>query len=359
MNRWAIAASLLWACGGPRGVHDARDATYAAAERAYARGDYAAARRGFTELAQAEPQAEDRDLARDRLAQIAAAEGDVAQARAGWTALVADGTPERRAFARARLARLLGGGLETEAALRALVHAEPDSVAADKAVRQLALQPVDASQSAALIVWLSEVARRHPDQGVADNAWWFKAHVELLRIDDAAAGRASLHTLLRRWPESPLVDDALWALVLLNQCWGDWSQAVAAGEVFLAERSERSYLVGSYHSVRLDDVALRIGGLHYHGRRDLKAAAAAYTRLLRDFETSVLRDDAWWGLAQARLAQGDRAGGQAALQALIAEDPQSRFAARAKALVARPDPQAVPADAARLSVSVAAALGAR
>ncbi len=357
-------------CGGkasPQAVHQRDlDARYAAAERALAHGQLDAAEAAFTALAAEDVSPEAEDLARYRLASVALARGDRALAQARLRALAARGTPERAALARLWLLRLAAAGEgpgaapETdEAALRALVRAWPDSVAADRALRQLAVSPPDPSVRADLdrVQWLLALAREAPASAVADNAVWWAAHIQLGRLGDLAGAERALRQLVTGWPASPLVDDALWRLAAVYRRLGAHAHAAQTYEALWADRDEHSALVGSYRSALQDDAALWAARVRHAGLRDLAGAAAAYRRLLAHFDTSVLRDDAWWGLACVEAEAGDPVAARAALAELSRAHPASRHTAAAAALAAALDAQAEPACAPGLAVSLADTVG--
>jgi TolA-binding protein len=311
----------------------AADARYAEAERAFSRRDDARASELFEAIARDAADPAHRGLAQYRLASIRARQGRLDEAERLFAAIE---DPERHALGRYRLAVLTieasGQGEAGRAALRALADEAPGRVAADKAVRYLAHDPGAEPRTTA--AFLGELAARHADTLVADNARWWQAYVRLVRLNDVAGARASLRALVERWPDSPLVDDALWVLADLYRRQGAFDRAVGAYEALLGIRNETSLLVGSYRSRRLDDAALRVGDLHLWARGDAPAAARAYRRCLADFDTSVVRDDCWWGLAAARHAADDATGARAALEALLRERPDSRRAAAARAALA-------------------------
>lgn len=349
----AVVLSLAAGCAADRAQRReavAADERYDAAERAFARRDDARAFALFEAIAQEAPDATDRGLAQYRLASVRVRQGRLDEAERLFAAIE---DPERHALGRYRVAVLAiearGAGDAGRAALRALADEVPDRVAADKAVRYLA-HDVDAD-ARATADFLGDLAARHPDALVADNALWWRAHVQLVRLQDLAGARATLRALVEQAPTSPLVDDALWVLADLYRRQGAFDRAVGAYEALLGIRNETSLLVGSYRSRRLDDAALRVGDLHLWARRDPAAAARAYDRCLADFDTSVVRDDCWWGLAAARQAADDAAGARVALEALLRERPDSRYAGPARAALAgdaaalatRPEPPRAPA----------------
>lgn len=334
-----LAATFAVACGSgrpDRAARAQRDAQYAAAERAYGRGDLDEARALFEQVVADAVDPDARALAEYRLARIAARQGDVAAARARYAAVSAGPSQERGPLAAYQLAlEALDAG--DPAPMRALVEAHPDTVAADKAVRTLADRALQdrGADPGPVIEWLEAIASRHPRQGVADNALWWAADLRLRRQGDVAGVRRLLARLTRTWPESPLADESLWRLARLHQRQGQWVEAAATYQALSDLRDATSYLVGSYRSRYLDDALLARAEVLFHGLKDCAAAVDAYARLLDEFESTVLRDDALFGMAQAeRCAGRDPA---ATLKRLQVEHPESRLLARIDAVVA-PDP---------------------
>jgi TolA-binding protein len=361
---WTAAVALalaLVACGGEQAERVERvreDRMYAEAERAWSRGDPQAAElfRAFAERA-TDP--EDRAVALFRLAEIDEAEGRLDAAEAGYRQVAQSGIYERQALAELRIALIAlekrGDRAGGAAAMRALVERYPESAAADKALRYLAVamadrRAPDPAEDRALVGWLQGVVAQHPDSAVADNAQWWTAWVQVYRIGDLGAARRSLRAFVQRWPMSPLLDPVVNTLGALYQRLGEWQLAADAFQTQMRIYDTATYVIGRYRTPALDDAALMVGEIEYHGVQDLNAAEAAYRRLLDEFPTSVKRDDAWWGIANVRLERGDRPGAEAALRSLLAERPDSRFAERARGLLAggdgpdlrdRPDPAKV------------------
>ncbi|MEZ4468641.1 MAG: tetratricopeptide repeat protein, partial [bacterium] len=316
------------------------DAALAAGERALAEGALAEAEQRFAVLVAETSDPEARAVAQYRLATVARRRGDAERARALLAQVAAGPVEERAALAAYQQAMdaIEAGDPAGPSALRGLVEAYPDSAGADKALKFLASHPGEPADAAATVAWLGDVAAAQARFTSADNALWWSAAVRITSLADLAGARADLRRLIRDFPDSALADDALWRLAQLHLRQGEWAEAEAACQALVDLRNESSLLVGSYRSPLLDDAALLIGALRYHGRRDARAAAWAYDAFLAGFPTSTLRDEAWLGLAQARLAAGDQAGGRRALETLLAEEPESRHAAAARSLLADPRP---------------------
>ena len=335
-------------CGAPpRPATD--DAAYAQAERALSQGDLSLAQTHFEALAAGTQDPERSALYRYRLATIARRAGRGAEAERLFAEVAAGDSTERAPLADYQQAVAAFEAGQGDGALRALALAHPDSVAADKAVKFLATHVQAPDHAAQIVAWLEDLAARHPQAAVADNALWWAAEVRLFHQDDLPGARTTLRHLARTHPESPLTDDAIWRLGQLYLRQGAWTQAAETLGALLEIRNETSYFVGSYRSPYLDDAALLIARIRHHGLRDPAGAVLAFEAMLADFPTSVLVDDALLGLAQARFAAGQERLGRAALQQLVNDHPQSRHAEGARALLQAPRPPATDFDEALLA----------
>ena len=331
----AVLALLGCASGRPDQADRARrDAQYAAAERAYSNGDLDEARQLFVEVEADATDADARALAQYRLASIAAKRGDTAAAKAGFSKVLQSPSRERSALARYELAlTALNAGDSTP--MRLLVETRPDTTAADKAVRELTARETDPADT---VRWLERVAAQSPDSAVADNALWWAAHLRLNALGDIAGARRLLGRIATTWPEGAITDDALWTLAQLHLRQGQWLEAIATYDALVRIQPGKSFLVGSYRSRHMDDALLARGDVYFHGLKDCAAAAQAYRVLLEAFESSVLRDDALFGLIQAQRCQGiDPA---RTIARLRKAHPESRLIEHLEAPVT-PDPAAL------------------
>ena len=325
--KFTIALGLIGLLGCGAGMPDPvgrayRDTQYAAAERAYGNGDYAEATRLFTEIAADAVDPDARALAQYRLASIAAKRGDDKAAKAGFSAVLKTPSRERSALAAYQIAhRALNDG--NDMPMRTLAETRPDTVAADKAVRELAERTTDPAETAQ---WLEYVAETYPNAAVADNALWWAAHLRLNGLGDVAGARRLLGQIATTWPDGPITDDALWTLAQLYQRQGQWAEAIATFDTLARIQPGKSFLVGSYRSRRLDDALLARGHVYFHGLQDCPKAATAYRALLEAFESSVLRDDALFGLIQAQRCSG--VSPDATIAQLRKSHPDSKFLKR-------------------------------
>lgn len=325
---------LLIGCGAglpDQAARAQRDAQYAAAERAYGNGDLAAAHALFSQVEADAVDPDARALARYRLASIAAKRGDMQAATAGFSKVLKSPSRERSALAAFALAhRALNEG--DHGPMRALAETRPNTVAADKAVRALAERTTDPR---ATVAWLEHVAATYPDAAVADNALWWAAHLRLNALGDVAGARRLLGQIATTWSDGAIADDALWALAQLYRRQGQWAEAIKTYDALARIQPGKSFLVGSYRSRRLDDALLARGHVYFHGLQDCNKAADAYRAVLDAFESSVLRDDALFGLIQAQRCAG--VSPSKTIAQLREAHPDSKFIARLDVPV-KPDP---------------------
>jgi len=127
------------------------------------------------------------------------------------------------------------------------------------------------------------------------------------------------------YPRGALWDDALWHASLAEEKLGRFRAAVTHLERMLAEREPPSP-PGSYERPRYDESRFRIAVLYRDRLNDPAAAARNFWRVFTDHPKSLLRDDALWQVALLNRRLGDRAAACSALETLIGELPDSRFA---------------------------------
>lgn len=333
----SVGLPLVVGCGQDPAQRARRlrdDATYAQAERAFAHRDDREARRLFTERAQRG--ASDRSLARFRLAELDERTGDLDSASAQFRAVTQMANSERAALALFRLAQMDLHGGDTDGACARwfeLADTRPQTAAADKAVRHIAgecVAPISRARTSA--EQLGALAERHAERDLGDNAAWWRSEVQLRSLGDLGAARTTLRAMVARWPESPLLDDALWRLAKIQRRQGAWRHAIRTLEALIEVRDEHSYLVGTYRSVYLDDAQLAIGWIYLAELREPDAALEAFDALVARFSTSVLVDDALWGRVVALKAAGS-ADAPAAATRLLHRFPDSRHADRARAVL--------------------------
>jgi TolA-binding protein len=184
-----------------------------------------------------------------------------------------------------------------------------------------------ADQLQRLLTALAETA-------VADNLVWSLADLEAHELGNKSAARALYDRIPVDYPDSGLRDDARWFGAQLSRELGDPEGAVDRLRGLLATR-EVAFGAGSYFSVWLDDAQLELGIVLRDDLRDLPGAIAAFERLPKDYPASILRDDALYELAVTEDRVGDAAKVCAALAALVALEPESKYIERAREPAAR------------------------
>ena len=103
---------------------------------------------------------------------------------------------------------------------------------------------------------------------------------------------AVLNEVIARFPQAPLVDDALMLVASLEAASGLTAGAIASYERLLTQFKESS--------IALDRAQFRLAELYHYGARDMAKAIAAYERLLAEYPGSVLAAQARKRIRQLR-----------------------------------------------------------
>ncbi len=202
----------------------------------------------------------------------------------------------------------------------------PDEGPAGDALRRL-LEDGRARDARALADQMANVLTALAETGVADNLVWSLADLTEHELGNPAAARALYDRIPADYPGSGLRDDARWHGARISRALGDPRGAVTRLRGLLATR-EVAIGTGSYFSIWLDDAQLELGRVLRDDLHDLPAAIAAFERLPKDYPASILRDDALFELARTQQAAGDHAKACAAIAALVAQSPDSKYRAR-------------------------------
>ncbi len=258
--------------------------------------------------------------------------------RGGAAARARSGQPEAAAAAYERIPASLPGLPDEQAAAMvaaAGLHLElgHDERAYDLYWRVLVEHPESAAAEDALRAVVADGRRRDARQlygvlrdlyarlhgtAVGDNLLWSMAALAREELHEPAAALEACDRLVVAHPESPLRDDAAWQGALLARAAGD-AEGAARRLRALLETRERSLVVGSYHSVHLDDAQLLLGVILRDELRRPRDAAGELRKLPRHYPESVLRDDALYELAITHQALGERAHACRALAELPGE----------------------------------------
>ncbi|MCU0693997.1 MAG: tetratricopeptide repeat protein, partial [Polyangiaceae bacterium] len=127
------------------------------------------------------------------------------------------------------------------------------------------------------------------------------------------------------YPDGGLFDDALFRASLLDEKLGQPEQAIAHLREMLSVREPATFS-GSYERPRFSEAQMRIAELYRDALDEPAAARQEFRKLFREFETSSFRDDALWAEATIATKQGDEAGACEAVNLLVRELPDSRYA---------------------------------
>jgi TolA-binding protein len=255
------------------------------------------------------------------------------EAHDAWRrAAAATHQPDRAARALTHAAQLLDEHLQDHDGARALawqiVARYPDEMASDDALT-LAVrldERIDWNATDRRLAQLyGDVARFD----LGDNVLFARA--ELLRRHDRGADAVALYDqLAATYPHSSLRDDAWWRAAEILRAAGNYDAALSRLRSMLATR-RKALITGSYNYLQLDDAQLLAGRIELDDLHDAKRASDDFLRLADKYTDSVLRDDALFELARARLALSDHDGACRALARLVRQFPDGNMARPARA----------------------------
>lgn len=275
-------------------------------------------------------------LAATRLAELAESAERWRDAFDAWLR-AAHRTQSPRTAARAveRAAELAANRLAQPAEAEALawraVESYPDEIAADDALR-VAIRLAEPRDWAALDARLAALYPRLARFDVGDNLL-LERGLLLARHDRAPAAVVVFDQLADAYPHSSLRDDGLWRAAELLRAAGDFDGALRRLRRILATRKD-ALVTGSYNYLQLDDAQLLVGRIYLDDLHDPARAAEAFELLADDYPSSVLRDDALYELARARVAQHDIAAACRALARLVEKFPDGNRVRAARAMQA-------------------------
>jgi len=204
---------------------------------------------------------------------------------------------------------------------RALVEF-PDETAAEDALRHV-VRDGRRRNPRQLHDVLRDLHARLGGTAVGDNLLFAMADLSEKDLADPLGAVDACDRLAALYPGSPLRDDALWIAARLLRGRGDAEGALRRLRALLATR-ETAWIVGSYHSVHLDDAQLEAGVLLRDELGRPREAVAEFERVGVDYPESTLRDDAIMELAATHAVLGDRARACAALGELARRFPDSK-----------------------------------
>jgi tetratricopeptide (TPR) repeat protein len=309
----------------------------AEASRHHVHGRDEAAAASFHEAAEAADRRVDRDEALYREAQSRRRAGELDAALTLFDEVAAFEPPSRRTaralFESARVRLERGERERALADLRAVCERFPAEGPASRALRLLALEAGGPEGRLALV--RSFAAITEPD--LRDDLHTLEAEALLERAGpgDRAAARAALERIVteRRYPLALRWDDTFMRLSELASEDGEPDAAIAYLERMLAPHSD-GLVPGSYTQPRMPEAALRIARLERDDRHDREAADAAFQRVVREFGSSTLSDDARVERAEMWLDAGQRERGCALLREALDHVEVGAAARRAREHIA-------------------------
>lgn len=304
------------------------DTRYIELERELDHNRLDTARAGFAELLGETRARADRRLIQYRLAVITEREGRHRRAVSQYEALWETGEPDEvSGHAVYRAARLMYDHLDApQDALRlweGLLRALPEVVAADRALHAVLDHYDRAGDTLSALIVIDRLYRKLKETKLGDNLLFRRAAISRQRGELPSAILA-YERLLERYPLSGLTDNTRWILAEIHRAEGHHGKALAQLKR-LAEDRESSWLVGSYDSEFADDARFRRGVIYLTDLRNPRRAEEEFERFVREFPTSMLRDDARWNIVQTRLTRGDDKGARAACASLVRAEPESRW----------------------------------
>jgi tetratricopeptide (TPR) repeat protein len=232
-------------------------------------------------------------------------------------------TPARGLYRAAELAARRGDLARVERDAWRAIQEYPNTVAAEDAVRLLAVRLREAGRARELVARFAAAAERLKGTDVADNLLLAEGDLLEQELGDPAGAIRVWDDLQRRYPRGSLADDAMWRGGQAARRLGDFQGAIRRLRVITNQR-RIAWFTGSYISEWLDDSLLLIGRTYRDDLKDPKHALHAFADLRDNFKTSVLRDDAQLEIARTHVGTGDRARACAALQRLQREFPESK-----------------------------------
>jgi tetratricopeptide (TPR) repeat protein len=254
----------------------------------------------------------DRDEALYRQSRVYARKGDFKGAIA-----VCDKLGDEKLIARRTLrARLdasryrLRENIEVEKAendLRDLMEDEPDSAAAQSALRLLVVRHVDDVEDKEVgLAWIRETRAQVKQSSLGEPLMGAEAELlmQLKRKDEA---KLVLQRQVQRYPypQGRRWDDALWQLADIALEDENPKEAIDYLQQ-MVDAHEVSFVIASYTRPRMPKAALRIARIYRDDLRDPDKALNAYALVRSEFPRSTVVDDSLAEEAEMRIARGER-----------------------------------------------------
>lgn len=188
-----------------------------------------------------------------------------------------------------------------------LMEDEPDSAAAQGALRILAVRHVDEVEDKEQgLAWIREMKDKALGNSLGEQLMGAEADV-LLQLDRKDEAKLVLQRQVARYPypKGRRWDDALWQLADLAL--EDESPKEAIGYLQqMVDAHEVSFVIASYTRPRMPKAALRIARIYRDDLRDQEKAIDAYGLVRSEFPRSTVVDDSLAEEAELRIARGER-----------------------------------------------------
>ncbi|HEY4179194.1 MAG TPA: tetratricopeptide repeat protein [Kofleriaceae bacterium] len=211
-------------------------------------------------------------------------------------------------------------------ALWKVVTDYPDEAPASDALRALVLDGRGRDPQA-LADQMTKLLTPLAKTEAADNLLWSLADLTEHELKAPKAARTYYDRIPQEHPKSGLRDDARWNAARISHDLGDYTGEVQRLRALLATR-DVAWFNGSYFSVWLDDAQLKLGIVLRDNLHDLPGAIAAFERLPKDYDRSILRDDALFELAVTYKQAGNATKACATIAKLKKDWPDSKYVAR-------------------------------
>ena len=207
----------------------------------------------------------------------------------------------------ARYRMLTGEEERADTDLRKLVVDEPDSAAAQGALRILVARHVDGVEDKdQALSYLQDLRDEVKPSTLGEPMMSAEAEL-LLQMGRKDEAKEMLERQIERYPypQGKRWDDALWQLADLALENENPKGAINYLKTMVSVH-ESSLILGSYTRPMMSKAALRIARIYRDNLRDNDAAMDAYKDVRSEFPRSIVVDDALAEEAELRLAQGDR-----------------------------------------------------
>lgn len=329
-------AALIWATGcSSGGFEHVWEDRYLVAEQHRARGEADEARGHYAQLLKSAPDEERRRLIELELAMMQVEAGKRAQGLEAldrlWRAEHRDAHGAKAMWEAARLREEAGDAAKAKRMREALITRYPGHVWADLALQSMRREYIERGAAQALCVKLTAMLPAVRGSGMSQQILFTRAEVERDALKDLERALKTFEEAAKLDSGGPLADDAVWERAEIYRGMKDWDRAlVELGR--LAEPGESSWFVGSYDKEYADQARYDRGVILLEHKGDWRGAKAEFEQFLRDYEDSLLRDDAAWGIVRAVWQGEGEVAGKAAMAAFESEYKESRYRRLAEAI---------------------------